>query len=80
MPNHPHDRLASPAPLVLRGRRFDARHPAVMAIVNRTPDSFYAGNRHSDLDDALTALETASPRARTSSTSVEYGQAARVRG
>ena len=30
-----------------------------MAIVNRTPDSFYAGNRHSDLDDALTALDTA---------------------
>nr|WP_225911013.1 dihydropteroate synthase [Dermacoccus sp. Tok2021] len=43
----------------MRGRRFDARQPAVMAIVNRTPDSFYAGNRHSDLDDALTALDTA---------------------
>lgn len=30
-----------------------------MAIVNRTPDSFYAGSRHADLDDALRALETA---------------------
>ncbi|MFV0407903.1 MAG: dihydropteroate synthase [Propioniciclava sp.] len=32
---------AQPAPLRLRGRVFDASHPAVMAIINRTPDSFY---------------------------------------
>lgn len=34
------------APLVLRGRRFDAAHPAVMGIINRTPDSFYASARY----------------------------------
>lgn len=33
----------------------DAAHPGVMAIVNRTPDSFYAGGRHDDLDVALAA-------------------------
>jgi len=41
--------LPSASPLVLRGRRFDAASPAVMAIVNRTPDSFFSGNRHADL-------------------------------
>jgi dihydropteroate synthase len=51
--------VAAPAPLVLRGRRFDAAHPAVMAIVNRTPDSFFAGNRHADLGSALDALDAA---------------------
>jgi dihydropteroate synthase len=51
--------LAAAAPLVLRGRRFDAGHPAVMAIVNRTPDSFFAGNRHADLGSALDALDAA---------------------
>ncbi|WP_427383633.1 dihydropteroate synthase [Janibacter sp. G56] len=47
---------ARPAPLVLRGRTFDAAHPAVMAIINRTSDSFFAGGRHAHLDDALAAL------------------------
>jgi dihydropteroate synthase len=42
--------------LELRGRRFDAGHPGVMAIVNRTPDSFYPGNRHTDLRSALDAV------------------------
>ena len=51
--------LVSPAPLRLRGHTFDAGHPGVMAIVNRTPDSFYAQNRHSELDDALAALDDA---------------------
>ncbi|WP_270888868.1 dihydropteroate synthase [Pedococcus sp. 5OH_020] len=46
-------------PLVLRGRTFDASSPAVMGIVNRTPDSFFAGNRHADLDSAKRALEDA---------------------
>jgi dihydropteroate synthase len=41
--------------LELRGHVFGAARPAVMAIVNRTPDSFYAGNRHADLDSALAA-------------------------
>ena len=30
-----------------------------MAIVNRTPDSFFSGNRHSNLDSAKSALERA---------------------
>jgi dihydropteroate synthase len=51
--------LPPPAPLVLRDKRFDASTPAVMAIVNRTRDSFFSGNRHADLDSAKAALETA---------------------
>ncbi len=51
--------LPNPPALVLRGRCFDASRPAVMAIVNRTPDSFFSGNRHSDLDSAKSALEKA---------------------
>ena len=51
--------LPSPASLVLRGRTFDAARPAVMAVINRTPDSFFSGNRHADLDSALAALELA---------------------
>ncbi|WP_460629073.1 dihydropteroate synthase [Intrasporangium mesophilum] len=51
--------LPTPAPLVLRGRRFDAARPAVMAIVNRTRDSFFSGNRHSDLESAKAALTAA---------------------
>jgi dihydropteroate synthase len=47
------------AALRLRGRTFDAARPAVMAIVNRTPDSFWAGNRHLDLGSALDALDEA---------------------
>ena len=46
-------------PLVLRGQVFDAGRPAVMAIVNRTSDSFFAGNRHADLDSARRALDDA---------------------
>ena len=45
------------APLVLRGRRFDASHPAVMGIVNRTPDSFYAAARYSELEPGLVAVD-----------------------
>jgi hypothetical protein len=51
--------LSRPAPLVLRGRRFDAASPAVMAIVNRTRDSFFSGNRHDDLEAAKAALSDA---------------------
>ena len=50
---------AAPAALRLRGRTFDAGRPAVMAIVNRTNDSFFAGNRHGDLDSARRALDAA---------------------
>lgn len=45
--------LPQPAPLVLRGLRFDASRPAVMGIINRTPDSFYASARYLDDDAAL---------------------------
>ncbi|MFZ0529401.1 MAG: dihydropteroate synthase [Propionicimonas sp.] len=48
---------APAAPLILRGRRFDAAHPAVMGIINRTPDSFYAAARYTDLEPALLALD-----------------------
>jgi len=48
--------LPSASPLVLRGKRFDAASPAVMAIVNRTRDSFFSGNRHADLDSAKAAF------------------------
>ncbi|WP_151525959.1 dihydropteroate synthase [Serinicoccus kebangsaanensis] len=51
--------LPDPPALVLRGQRFDAGRPAVMAIVNRTRDSFWSGNRHATLEDALTTLRTA---------------------
>jgi len=47
------------AALRIRGRTFDAGHPAVMAIVNRTNDSFWAGNRHGDLASARRALDAA---------------------
>lgn len=46
-----------PVPLVLRGERFDAARPAVMGIMNRTPDSFYAQARFTDTDEALVALD-----------------------
>ncbi len=52
-------RPPEPAPLLLRGRRFDAARPAVMAIVNRTRDSFFAGNRHADPDRAMAAVAAA---------------------
>ncbi len=51
--------LSTPAALVLRGQRFDAGRPAVMAIINRTEDSFFSGNRHAVLDSARVALDDA---------------------
>ncbi|MGO0575282.1 dihydropteroate synthase [Ornithinimicrobium panacihumi] len=51
--------LQRSAPLVLRGQVFDHGRPAVMAIVNRTRDSFWSGNRHAALEDALGALHAA---------------------
>ena len=50
---------APPSALRLRGRTFDAGRPAVMAIVNRTTDSFWSGNRHGDLASARRALDAA---------------------
>ena len=51
--------LPRPPALVLRGRALDAGHPGVMAIVNRTRDSFWAGNRHAALEDAMAAVHEA---------------------
>ncbi|GEL95697.1 dihydropteroate synthase [Cellulomonas composti] len=39
---------AAGAVLRLRGRDLGPEHPVVMAVVNRTPDSFYAPARHDD--------------------------------
>lgn len=47
------------APVVLRGRTFRADHPVVMAIVNLTPDSFYAPARHATADAAGDAVAQA---------------------
>ncbi|HEX5524373.1 MAG TPA: dihydropteroate synthase [Pedococcus sp.] len=56
----PHDLdLPRTPPLRLRGRTFDSSAPAVMAIINRTSDSFFAANRHADLESARSALESA---------------------
>lgn len=52
-------RLPSPPSLELGGQYFDASRPAVMAIINRTSDSFWSGNRHVALEDALRALDQA---------------------
>ncbi|MFZ1410001.1 MAG: dihydropteroate synthase [Micropruina sp.] len=49
--------LAEATPLVLNGRRFDSARPAVMGIINRTPDSFYASARFEDLPSALARLD-----------------------
>lgn len=46
-------------PLRLRGRTFDAARPAVMAIINRTPDSFYATAGTGEVNAALAALDAA---------------------
>ena len=56
-PTHPN--LPIPAPLVVRGRLYDASRPAVMAILNRTRDSFYESNRNYDFDTARRALDEA---------------------
>ncbi len=47
------------APLRLRGRLLPAGRPVVMAIVNRTSDSFYAAARHGDDATALDAVARA---------------------
>ena len=49
--------LVTPTPLTLRGRSFSAAHPAVMGIVNCTPDSFYAAARYDDLARAASGLQ-----------------------
>jgi len=46
-------------PLRLRGRVLAPDRPAVMAVVNRTPDSFFPGARAADDDAALLAVRRA---------------------
>lgn len=48
--------LVEPTPLTLRGRSFTAANPAVMGIVNRTPDSFYSSARYPSIDAGLDAV------------------------
>ncbi len=57
-PVPPVDLPTTPA-LVLRGQRFDAGRPAVMAIVNRTRDSFFVTAGADALEPALDALADA---------------------
>ena len=47
------------ADLRLRDRTFGPDHPVVMAVVNRTPDSFYAAARYGDDDTADEAVARA---------------------
>ncbi|WP_407344313.1 dihydropteroate synthase [Pengzhenrongella phosphoraccumulans] len=47
------------SPVHLRGRTFGVDHPVVMAIVNLTPDSFYAPARHASADAAAEAVARA---------------------
>ncbi len=49
----------APATLRLGGREFGAGELLVMAVVNRTPDSFYAGARSFRDDDAVAAVDRA---------------------
>lgn len=47
------------SPLRLRGREISSATPGVMAVINRTSDSFWGGNRHADLASAMQALHEA---------------------
>ncbi len=40
-----------------KGKLIELSSPAVMAILNITPDSFYSNSRISNIDDALKATE-----------------------
>lgn len=45
--------LPVPAPLVLKGQRFDASRPAVIGVINRNADSFYGPARFRDTTAAF---------------------------
>ena len=51
--------VPAPRPLYLRGREVGANSPAIMAIINRTTDSFFEGARQIDDDQALGSAEIA---------------------
>ncbi|WP_448059428.1 dihydropteroate synthase [Cellulomonas hominis] len=57
-PSVPAQVPAAGAALKLRDRVFGPDHPVVMAVVNRTPDSFYAAARY-DAAGALAAVDRA---------------------
>lgn len=42
--------------LLLKGNLMDLSHPKVMGIINATPDSFYDGGQHVDIDKALASV------------------------
>jgi len=48
---------SGPVELIVGSRRFSAQRPAVMAVLNVTPDSFSDGGRHTLLSDALAAAD-----------------------
>jgi dihydropteroate synthase len=58
-PIGPTERTVSAGPLVLGPRAFGRDELAVMAIVNRTPDSFYDGGANVELSAALSAVDRA---------------------
>lgn len=51
--------VPAPTSLHLRGREVGANSPAIMAIINRTSDSFFEDARQIDDDQALLAAEVA---------------------
>lgn len=63
MPAQAHPGSAPPVPpgrtLSLRGRVFPPGRTALLAIINRTPDSFYDQGRYVDLQSALLAVDHA---------------------
>lgn len=56
---HPHAPENRPGPLILGPRVFGPDELVVMAIVNRTPDSFYDGGANVELANALAAVDRA---------------------
>ncbi|NMM33112.1 MAG: dihydropteroate synthase, partial [Phycicoccus sp.] len=54
----PHD-VPPGRDLRLRGRTFRPGETGLMAIINRTPDSFYDAGRYLDDETAITAVERA---------------------
>jgi dihydropteroate synthase len=49
--------LSSKITLNCRGRLISLEHPVVMGILNVTPDSFFDGGHHTDIDHALVQAE-----------------------
>ncbi len=49
--------MFTPFSLNIRGRLFEYDKPAVMGIVNVTPDSFFAGSRSSTIPEIAKRVE-----------------------